>query len=162
MGATGSQGAWTGVNLAAGGLIDFPGIPAQNASNQSCANAGNSQILLLQRGQKSLHVKPHARAERDRFSTTSPTKSLLTFVPWAKQSQALSVQGCLQSPDADFAGCSLLPSLRGTINPLSQATYYPGTIPGSSLVPVLPYYQLHGQQQLSGRKKEKLLDPALL
>lgn len=111
VGTTGNQRAWTGANLAAGGVIDFPGIPAQNASNQSCANAGNSQTLLWQRGQEWLHVKPHAGAERDRFSTTSPTKSLLTFVPWAKQSRALSVQGCLQSTDADFAGCCLLPSL---------------------------------------------------
>lgn len=60
VGTTGSQGAWTGMNLAAGGIIDFPEIPAQNASNQSCAKAGNSQTLLLQRGQKWLHVKPHA------------------------------------------------------------------------------------------------------
>lgn len=41
-----TRGLASSIHLAAGGVIDFTCIPAQNASNRIHANTGNYKILL--------------------------------------------------------------------------------------------------------------------
>lgn len=146
-----NQGGWTRVHLAAGGVIDFICILVQNVSNQISANTGNYKILLSQPRQKSQSVKPSTWCENECFRTASQTKSLLTFVPWAKQCWVTSVQTCLQSLEYRWVkmlillAAPFLPSLWDPINPHTPEHWIiPGLILGNSRIPLLPYYQLHG------------------
>ena len=99
---------------------------------------------------------------------TSRTKSLLTFVPWAKQYWVLSVQTCLQS--LEFSSLKMLTLLAVPSSPASEIPLTHSLehciIPG----PILEIARFQfsrttsstGSTSFLGEIRKKLLDHALL